>query len=177
LVPDGLVSDGSGGVDADGEAKLVAEGFEAVDAGLGLVAETEVFAFVQLGDVQGLLQDLGGEDAGGHVREFDGEGQDEDSVDTGCGEEFELLHERGDEGLAGFGADDAGRVRVEGDGDGDEAEGAGAGDDLGDDPLVAAMHTVEVADGGDRRAEVCGDFCELAVYLHQAISKLICRPS
>jgi len=68
-------------------------------------------------------------------------------------------------------------MRIEGDGDRLDAEGAGARDDLGDHPAVAAVHTVEVADGGDGGAEVCGDFGELAEYLHQAISKLICWPS
>ncbi len=68
--------------------------------------------------------------------------------------------ERGDEGEAGFGAEDARGVGIEGDGEGVGAEGAGAGDDLGDDPLVAAMHAVEVADGGDGGAEVGGDVGE-----------------
>ena len=68
-------------------------------------------------------------------------------------------------------------MRVEGDGDGAGAEGAGSGDNLGDDPLMAAMDTVEVADGGDRWAEVLGNLCELAEDLHQAISNFICCPS
>ncbi len=54
---------------------------------------------------------------------------------------------------------------------------AGAGDDLGDDPLMAAVDAVEVADGGDGGAEVGGDLGELVIDLHQAISKLICWPS
>ncbi len=45
---------------------------------------------------------------------------------------------------------------IEGDGEGLDAERAGAGDDLGDDPLMAAVHAVEVADGGDGGAEVGG---------------------
>ena len=57
------------------------------------------------------------------------------------------------------------------------AERAGAGDDLGDDPLMAAMDAVEVADGGDGGAEVRGNLCELAEDLHQAISNFICWPS
>ncbi len=89
----------------------------------------------------------------------------------------QLFGERRDERLARLGADDASGMRVEGDGDGFDAERAGARDDLGDDPLMAAMHAVEVADGGDRWAEVRGDLCELAEDLHQAISNLICRPS
>ena len=66
---------------------------------------------------------------------------------------------------------------IEGDSDGGNAELARARDDLRNDPLVATMHAVEVADGGDGRAEVFGDLCELVVDLHQAISNLICRPS
>ena len=79
--------------------------------------------------------------------------------------------------MARFGADDAGGVGVEGDGYGAEAEGAGSGYDFGDDPLVAAMDAVEVADGGYGGAEVRRDLGEVAVYLHQAISKWSCRPS
>ena len=48
-----------------------------------------------------------------------------------------------------LGAEDAGGVGIEGDGEGLAAEEAGAGDDLGDDALVAEVHAVEVADGGD----------------------------
>ena len=50
-------------------------------------------------------------------------------------------------------------------------------DDFGDDPLVAAMDAVEVADGGDGGAEAGGDLGELAKDLHQAISKGSWRPS
>ena len=88
---DGLSADDARGVDADGEAEFAAERFEAVDAGLGLIAEAEVFAFVQLGDVEGLLQNIGGEGARRHARELAGEGQDEQRIDAGGGEEFELL--------------------------------------------------------------------------------------
>ena len=48
----------------------------------------------------------------------------------------------------------------EGDGDGFFAEGLRAGDDLFDDPEVAAMDSVEVADGGDGGAEVGGELGE-----------------
>lgn len=72
---------------------------------------------------------------------------------------------------------DSGGVGIEGDGDGGDAERARAGDDLRNDPLVAAMDAVEVTDGGDGWAEIFGDLCELAEDLHQAISNLICRPS
>ena len=95
-----LAAEALRGVDADGEAEFAAEGFEAVDACFGLVAEAEVFAFVQLGDVEGLLEDVGGEVARGGAGELGGEGQDEEGVDAGGGEEFELFGERGDEGLA-----------------------------------------------------------------------------
>jgi len=42
-------------------------------------------------------------------------------------------------------------VRIEGDGERAAAEEASAFDDLRDDALVAEMHAVEVADGGDDR--------------------------
>jgi len=39
------------------------------------------------------------------------------------------------------------------------------------------MYTVEIADGGNGVAEVRGNVSELMEDLHQAISKLILRPS
>ena len=57
---------------------------------------------------------------------------------------------------------------IEGDGDGGDAELARAGDYLRNDPLVAAMHAVEVADGGDGWAKILRDLCELMVDLHDA---------
>jgi hypothetical protein len=68
-------------------------------------------------------------------------------------------------------------MRIKGDRDGFYAKGAGTRDGLGDDPLMAAMDTVEVADGGDGWAEVRRNLCELAEDLHQAISNFICCPS
>jgi len=51
-------------VDADTEAEFAAEHLEAVDAGFGLIAEVKVFAFVQLGYMQNLLEHVCGEAAG-----------------------------------------------------------------------------------------------------------------
>jgi hypothetical protein len=59
-------------------------------------------------------------------------------------------------GLGIFRAEDAGGVGVEGDGEGFCAEEAGALDNLGDDCLVAEVHAVEVADGGDDRSGGAG---------------------
>ncbi len=155
-------------VDADGEAEFAAEGFEVVDAGLGLVAEAEVLAFVELVDADAVAEEILGEGAGGHAREVVREGQDDDGVEAGGAEEFEFLGEWGDEGQVGFGAEDAGGVWVEGDGYGGDAESASAVDDLGNDPLVAEMNAVEVADGGDARAPVGWEFRWMAVDAHQA---------
>jgi len=132
---------------------------------------------MQLGDVEGLLQDVGGEGARGVLGELFGEGEDEDSVEARGFEEFELAGEGRDEWQACVGAEDSCGVGIEGDGDGGLVEFPGAGDDLGDDPLVAAMNPVEVADGGDGGAEVGGEIGELAIDAHQAISKVICWPS
>ena len=98
-----------------------------------------------------------------------GEGKDERGVDAGGGEEFELARERGDERLRVFGAKDAGGVGIEGDGEGLAAEEAGAGDDLGDDSLVAEVHAVEVADGGDDGGGRGGEVGELAVDVQGAV--------
>ena len=165
-----MAAEAARGVDANGEAEFVTERFEAVDAGFGLVPKAEVFAFVKLGDVEGLLENVSSEVVSSGLRELGGKGQDEQGVDAGGGEECDLFRERSDKGLAGFRADDAGRVRVEGDGDGGEAERASTGDDFGDDPLMAEVDAVKVADGGYGRAEVAGDFRELAIDFHQAIS-------
>src|SRR5271170_5829588 len=123
--------------------------------------------------MKSLLQYVRGEGAGRHPRKLLGEGKYEDRVDACCGQELKFFGERGDERLARFRPDDAGRMWIEGDRDRALTKRASPRDNLGDDPLMTAMHAVEVADGGDRRAVVVGDLCELAKYLHQAISKVI----
>ena len=62
-----------------------------------------------------------------------------------------------------FGPQDAGGMGIEGDGEGLAAKEARAGDDLGDDGLVAEMHAVEVADGGDDGGVRGGEGGELGV--------------
>src|ERR1017187_7909751 len=78
-------------IDGDAEAKLAAERFESLDSGLGVVTEAEVLAFVYLGDLDGV---------------------DENAVDAGGGEEFELAGERSDEPVRLLGVKDAGGVRL-----------------------------------------------------------------
>jgi len=80
---DCLAADGLRRVDADAEAQFAAECFETLDASLRVMAEAEVFAFMEFGDVQGLLQDAGSEGTGRHLRELFGEGQDEYDIDSG----------------------------------------------------------------------------------------------
>ena len=62
---DGGAAEDAWGVDGDGEAEFATEGFEraATSAG-GVVAEAEVFALVDLGGVDGVDEDVGGEVAG-----------------------------------------------------------------------------------------------------------------
>ena len=86
----GAPRDGAG-VDDDAEAKFAAECFEAFDACLRLIAETEIFAFVQFGDVEAVSEHLGGEGAGRDAGEFAGEGKDESGVDAGGCEKLEFL--------------------------------------------------------------------------------------
>jgi len=167
---DGGAANNAGSVDGDAEAEFLAEGFQAgvsslgaAGAGLGVVAEAEVFALVDLGDVEGVDEDVGDEIAGRHVAELVGEGEDEGGVEAGVGEEFEAAMERGDEGKRRFGTEDAGGVRVEGDSEGPAAEEARVGQDFGDDRLMAQMHAVEVADGGDYGGGRGGEVGELAV--------------
>ena len=83
--------------------------------------------------------------------------------------------------------EDAGGMGIEGDGEGLAGEKTGACDDLGDDSLMAKMHAIEVADGGDDGGGRCGQFVELAVgdqvvsgqrsVVSGAMSKVSCRPS
>ena len=160
---DGEAANAARGVDGDGEAEFAAEGFEAVDACLGVVAEAEVFALVDLGGVDGVDQDFRREVSRVHVTECVGEGEDEGGVDASGGEEFELTVERGDEGEGRFGAEDPGGVGVEGDSEGLSAEEAGAFDDFGDHSLMAEVHSVEVANGGDYGGVRGGEVGELAV--------------
>ena len=73
------------------------------------------------------------------------------------------MRQRRDEGVWLLGTKDARGVRVEGDGEGRAAEEMGAVDDLRDDALVAEVHAVEVADGGDDEGRAAGDLVELAI--------------
>ena len=142
----------AGGVAADAEAEFVAESFEGVDAGLGAVAEAEVFAFVELDDV---------EFAAGYLREVRADIVASSSVKGRtrmasmpvAARSSSFCAQRGDERRAvgrrtraGWGSKVMARERW--------PSGACARDDLGDDPLVAAVDAVEVADGGDGRRAV-----------------------
>jgi len=172
-----LVADIARRVDANRESKFAAEGFEVVDVAFGVMAEAEVFSLVEFDDVEAALEDFGGKVAGGHPGEVFGEGKDDDGVEAGGGKEIEFFGERGDEGEGGFGAKDVGGVWFEGNRYRWDAKFAGACDDLFDDPLMAAMHAIEVADGGYGGAVGFWNVCELAKDLHQAISNVICWPS
>ena len=130
------------------------------------MAEAEVFAFVDLGGVDGVAEDGGGEIARGHVAEGFGEGEDEGGVEASGGEEFELAGEWGEERVRVVRAEDSGGVGVEGDGQGLAGEGAGAGDDFGDDGAMAEVDAVEVADSGDDRGGRGGEIGELGVDAH-----------
>ena len=165
------------GVAGNGAAEVGAEGLEGVDAGLGAVAEAEVFTLVEFDDVELAVEEIVGELAGAHAGEVAVEGQDDDVVDAGAGEEVEFVLEGGDEGGAGAGADGAGGVGVEGDDERAEAKGAGATEDVADDPAMAAMDAVEVADGGDGGRERGRELVEVAVDVHQAIRNWSWRPS
>ena len=138
----------------------MAQGFEVVDVSFGVVAEAEVFSFVEFGDVESFVEDFSGEGSGGHLRELFGEGNDDDCVESGSGEELEFFGERGDEGEGGFGTEDARGMGFERDCYRWNAKFAGAGDDLFNDPLMATMHAIEVADGGDGGAVVGWDLGE-----------------
>src|ERR1700733_2957397 len=144
----------AGCIDAHAKAEFAAQSFEAFNACLGLIAEAEVFSFVQLGDVQSLLEDFGCEAAGGHAREFGREGNDEDRVETCFGEQMQFLGKRRDERLSRFRANNSRRVRIEGDGYRADAEKACLRYYFGDNPLMSAVNAVEVADSGNGWAEV-----------------------
>ena len=172
---DGAAAQAERVVDGDGEAEFAAQGLQAGwagDAGLGLVAKAEVGALVDLGDVEGAGQDAGGEVAGGAAAKLVGEGEDQGGVDAGGGEQFQLAGQRSEEEMRPLRVEDAGRMGIEGDGEGLAAEKAGARDDLGDDSLMAEMHAVEVADGGDDGGGRGGQFGELAVGFQVVSSRL-----
>jgi hypothetical protein len=86
------------------------------------------------------------------------EGKDESGVDARCGEEFKFFGEWCDEWKGDVWTEKPDGVRIEGKGEGASVEVTRAADDLVDDELVAAVHSVEVADGSDGRAEVAGEF-------------------
>lgn len=59
--------------------------------------------------------------------------------------------------------EDAHGMRIEGDGHGESAQLAGAAHHFGEDVLMGAVDTVEVADAEDGAAQVVGKFLEMAV--------------
>ena len=61
-----------------------------------MVAEAAVFSFMEFDDVEAALEDLGCELAGGHVGQVFGEGEDDDGVEAGGGEDVEFFGERRD---------------------------------------------------------------------------------
>ena len=113
-----------------------------------------------------VAKDLTGEGFGGEAAEFWREGKHQRGVEPGGRELLELGSERGDEDVRGFGTQHAHGVWIEGEGEGLEAQLARACVDLVDDPAMAAVDAVEVADGGDDGAEIGGEFVGGAEDLH-----------
>ena len=66
-------------------------------------------------------------------------------------------------------------MRVEGDGDAPCAEFAGAAAGVLDDPAMAAVDAVKIADGDDGGAVVGGEFVERAEDLLAAPVRLLCE--
>ena len=133
---------------------------------LRLVAEAKVVSLVDFDGVKTVAQHRGDEGLSGHFAEFVGEGKDEHGVDSRGLKQVEAFGHGGDELGRSLGPKDARRVRIEGDRDGLCSEFSRAVLDLRQQPLVAAMDSVEVADAGDGGAEVCGDLVEVAKDVH-----------
>jgi hypothetical protein len=127
--------------------------------------------------MQRLLQDIGGKRTRSHAGEVPGEGQHQQRVDPGSCQQLHLLCQRRNQRLLCLWAQNSPWVRIEGDGHRTDAEATGTFDHFSDHAAMPAMHAIEVADRGDRRAEANGNLREVSIDLHQAISKEICRPS
>src|ERR1019366_1079472 len=131
------------------KSKLFAEGAQFRNAGLCAVSEAKVASFMNSTDLQQADENLANKIFGTHAGKRFIKGQHEDCVHAGLSQEAQAFGKEGEQLRRFFGIEELGRMRIEGDGDGAHTTlfcfGGGGGQNL----LMPAMHSVEVADGSD----------------------------
>ena len=163
------------GMYVDSEAEAAAELAQLGDAGLGMMPEVKVAAFVQAADAENLDEDASDKLLRREAGERCVEWQHDNGVNAGGGKQWDTAGHGSEQfGRAG-GAEEPLRVGVESDGDGAEAEGARFSDDGREDFLVAEVDAVEVADGGDNGSGGRWKPGELAVDIQGVSERERCR--
>ena len=132
-------------------------------ARLRAVAEAEVAAFVNSADPQHADKDVAHKVFRRHARQRLIEGQHEDRIDTSVCQQPQSLGQEGQQLWRVLGIEELCRMRVEGDGDRPHATRPRLRCSRSQNLLMAAMHAVEVSDGGDGRAEILRHFIERTV--------------
>jgi len=128
-----------------------------------VVSKAEVCSLMHLADVHSADQNPSSEVAGGAAAKLCCKRKNQAGVDAGIRQQFQLALQWRDQRLRLFGAKHTRWMRVEGDGQGVAAQKSRARDHLRNHSLMAKMHTVEVADGGDNRGIRGRQFVELAI--------------
>ena len=138
---------------ADLEVMLGTAPLQRAHVTCGTATEPEVSAHVHGQRPDRVQQHRVQELLGTHLGEFVREGDHQDGVHAGRGDEAELVTEREQLRRRGLRRDHLVGVAVEGDGDRIHAARASVCHGVGKQGLVAEVHAVEHADGDDRRAQ------------------------
>ena len=139
----------------DEEVVLLSQGLEVVEVALAVVAEVVVVADDEAADAEAANEDADDEVGVGEAGEVEGEGEDDEVVDTETGEAVYFFVEGGEEsGFLFGGLEDFAGVGFEADDDGLAADGGGFALEVTDDAEVAEVYAVETADGDHRVLDV-----------------------
>ncbi len=128
------------------EAHVAADLTQHADRTLAVAAKGEIGADIEEAHAQ-LLDEEGGEIAGGELRQLRGKGDDAHAVRPQQAQELQPLFQAGQVGDGGARPEHGRRVRVEHDDHRGESLRMGALDEVGDEVLMAAVNAVELADG------------------------------
>ncbi len=120
----------------------------------------EIFAFVDFLGAKFAGQDLAGELRGGGHGKIAREGNHQQRVQSGLGQQGFFLLKRRNQFGSHVGSQNAQRMGLEGDGDGPAAGFASAPHQFPQYLLMPAVDAVKIADTDHRRPQVAGDFRE-----------------
>jgi len=130
------------------------------------MAEVEVISLMNLAGMEVFFQDVVGKLVRRHQREIASKRQHQNRVERGGLEEAEFFRGWSQQFESMIGAQNAGRMRLEGDDDGMRLGGLGAANDFIDDRAVRAVDAIKIADADKRGTEVARNFVEFVKDLH-----------